>query len=443
MRHETPEPPLTQRLPRGVRTALAWCAVAAGLPLLYAATMADGESLLPVGGAHAAFAVAMAVPLVWARRWPVAVLAVLLAETVAAVALGQPHERAWPLLPAADLVLCLLTTTRTRLIRPPGTAATRTARTRLAEATRTAPAGLVAAVVTLVVQEAAWTAALLSQGLRVLAPGFLAVSVLLGLGVLAAWTAGTALRQRREYGAALRAHDARQAVTAERLRISRDLHDTVAHSIGVIAIQAGAGARVIGSRPEQAREALTAIEETSRQTLRGLRDMLGLLREPPPAGDPGPGAAGPGAAALLTGLGDLDGPGDSDGLGDLDRMAGTVRAAGVGVEMLRRGRPRPLPATVGRCAFRIVQESLTNVVRHAGARHCRVVLDYGDADLRIEVTDDGTPTGTGTTGYGIIGMRERAALLDGDLTAGPCPEGGFRVAATLPLPLPAERLEAR
>ncbi|MFF4193554.1 sensor histidine kinase [Nonomuraea sp. NPDC001831] len=413
MREPTPRPPLTQRLPHGARTALSWCAVVACLPLLYVVTLAEGQSPLPVDATHLGFAAAMAVPAVWARRRPCAVLAVLAAELVAAAAWGQPAERIWPLLPAADLLVCLITATRRR---------------------RT---GLVAAAATLIVQQAVWHGTLLAHGLRVAAPGFLALSLLLGLGVVVAWTAGTTLRQRREYGQALRAQAELQAVTADRLRIARELHDMVAHSIGVIAIQAGAGARVIDSRPEQARQALGAIEAAGRQTLQGLRHMLGVLREPPADGEP---QTSPWA-----------------GLDDLDRLAATTAAAGLEVDVRRRGRPRRLPEAVDRCAFRIVQESLTNVVRHAGARRCQVVLDYAAGELRIDITDDGpgttaaaTPSGGGSGsgsgggyggGYGIAGMRERADLLGGRLSAGPGPRGGFRVTAVLPLPHPAPARE--
>ncbi|MFF0866548.1 sensor histidine kinase [Nonomuraea sp. NPDC003560] len=418
MREPTPRPPLTQRLPHGVRTALSWCAVVACLPLLYVVTLTDGESPLPVGAAHFGFAAAMAVPMVWARRRPCAVLAVLLAELVVAVASAQSAERIWPLLPAADLLVCLITATRTRR------------------------RGLVAAAATLIVQQAVWHGTLLAQGLRVAAPGFLALSLLLGLGVVVAWTAGTTLRQRREYGQALRAQAELQAVTADRLRIARELHDMVAHSIGVIAIQAGAGARVIDSRPDQARQALGAIEAAGRQTLQGLRHMLGVLREPPAAGEPET-WAGPGSETG-SGSGSGSGLGLPAGLADLDRLAATTTAAGLHVDVRRRGTPRELPPAVDRCAFRIVQESLTNVVRHAGARHCQVVLDYAPGELRVDITDDGrgtASTGAGSTGagstgggYGIAGMRERAALLDGRLSAGPRPQGGFRVTAALPLP---------
>ncbi|AQZ63935.1 putative two-component system sensor kinase [[Actinomadura] parvosata subsp. kistnae] len=399
VRDERPGPPLTLRLPAAARAALTWAAVIACVPLLYAVTLAEQESLLPVGLPHLAFAAAMALPLVWARRRPGAVLAVLLAETLAAVVLGQPAERAWPLLPASDLLLCFVTATRPH---------------------RT---GLLAATATLVAQQAAWHASLLAEGLRVLAPGFLALSALLAAGVAVAWTAGTVLRQRREYGAALRAHAEHQALTAERLRIAREVHDTVAHSIGVIAIQAGAGARVIDSRPDQARAALSAIESTGRQTLQGLRHLLGPLRDP---------------AVTGTGAGGVEA-----GLADLDRLAATVTAAGVHVEVHRKGHPQVLPPAVDRCAFRVVQESLTNVVRHAAAGHCSIVLDHAPGELRIDITDDGrAPTAPAPSGgYGLVGMRERVALLNGRLAAGPRPEGGWRVTVTLPLA--ATRVEVR
>ncbi|WP_433444503.1 sensor histidine kinase [Nonomuraea sp. CA-141351] len=372
-----------------MRTLLTWCGLAVLAPLLYAMTLTDGQDLLPVGAAHATFALAMAAPLAWARRWPSAVLAVLLAEIVAATTLGQPAQRIWPLLPFADVPVALLAAGRSRR------------------------AALAAAAATALVQEAAWQVDLLRQGLRAGAPGFLALSLLLGLGIVVAWMAGTSIRQRREYAQALRAHAEVQAITGERLRIARELHDMVAHSIGIIAIQAGAGARVIGSRPEQAREALGAIEATSRQTLKGLRHMLGVLREQP---------APP-----------------VEGLADLERLAETITAAGLRVDVRRHGRPRPLPAAVDRSAFRIIQESVTNVLRHAGTGHCQVVIGYGSQELRLDVVDDGRGAAGDGNGHGIAGMRERVALLGGDFSAGPRPGGGFRVTARLPLTTAAGR----
>jgi signal transduction histidine kinase len=232
---------------------------------------------------------------------------------------------------------------------------------------------------------------------------------------------GYSARQARQYAQRLRAHAAAQAVTAERLRISRELHDMVAHSVGIITLQAGAAVRVLDTRPERAREAMRAVEETGRQTLTGLRGMLGALRG--------------------TGLGQSvpDVPlHPAPGLADVDELAAATTAAGVGVNVCWRGRRRALPPEVELSAYRIIQESLANVVRHADARSCEVSVDYRDAEVAIEVTDPGRG-GKGVTGagYGLIGMRERVALLHGFFTAGPHPGGGFQVTARLPAPATA------
>jgi signal transduction histidine kinase len=226
--------------------------------------------------------------------------------------------------------------------------------------------------------------------------------------IAVAWLAGTSAGQRRRYAEALRA----QAVTTERLRIARDVHDMVAHGLGVIAIQAGAAARVIDTEPASAREALGAIESTSREALAGLRRVLGALREPDPATN--------GMAVVPV-------------LADIDRLAETMARAGISTDVHWRGARRHLPPEVELSAFRIIQESVTNVLRHSGARHCEVCVDYEGDALSIEVLDDGRGCGpVGGTGFGIPGMRERASLLHGTFSAGPRAEGGFRVAARLP-----------
>ncbi|MFJ5307364.1 sensor histidine kinase [Streptomyces sp. NPDC088350] len=236
----------------------------------------------------------------------------------------------------------------------------------------------------------------------------------LALSAVVAWLIGNSVRQNRAYTERLTTQAATQAVTAERLRIAREMHDTVAHSIGIIALQAGAAARVTTTQPEAAREAMRAVETEGRETLAGLRRMLVALR----AADETP---------VLPA-----------GLGDVDRLAATTTAAGVRVDVRRRGEPRQLPPDIDLSAFRIIQESVTNVVRHAGTRACRVTLDYRDDELALEVTDDGRGHGTVTdTGFGLAGMRERVALLHGEFTAAPRPEGGFRVAARLPVPTAA------
>jgi signal transduction histidine kinase len=258
------------------------------------------------------------------------------------------------------------------------------------------------------------------------------------LVLLLAQLIGNSIRTRRIFAAASRAQATEQAITEERLRIARELHDMVAHSIGIIAIQAGVGSRVLDSQPEEARSALQAIEATSRETLSGLRRTLVALRQ----ADPEPGSQ---LAPLAP----------APGLDDIGKLAATTTEAGVRVDVAWRGERRPLPGDIDLSAFRIVQEAVTNVVRHSGARCCRVSIDYGAEQLSLEIVDDGrsavSPHGPHAThapqgalgtlgaasqgaGFGITGMRERVSLLHGEFHAGPRPEGGFRVAARLPLP---------
>ncbi|MFF0739899.1 sensor histidine kinase [Streptomyces sp. NPDC004111] len=243
--------------------------------------------------------------------------------------------------------------------------------------------------------------------------------VLFVLVLLVAGVSGYAVRERRRHAAELGAQAAAQAVTAERLRIARELHDMVAHSIGIIAIQAGVGGRVIDTQPVEARKALGAIETTSRETLAGLRRMLGALRQAGPEDGPA-GEAPP-----------LD---PAPGLADLDRLAATTTDAGVRVEVTWEGERRPLPADLDLSAYRIVQEALTNVVRHADTPSCRVTVTRREREIAVEVVDDGRGGAAPGAGYGLAGMRERVALLHGEFSAGARPGGGFRVAARLPLP---------
>jgi signal transduction histidine kinase len=236
--------------------------------------------------------------------------------------------------------------------------------------------------------------------------------------VIIAWLVGHQVYQSRVHTETLRAQAAAQAVTAERLRIARELHDMVAHTIGIIALQAGAARRVIDTQPALAREALGEVENASRETLSGLRRMLGALRRAEPGHAP---EAPPLDPAL--------------GLADIDRLAERTTAAGVRIEVRWRGERRPLPPEIGMSAYRIVQEAVTNVVRHAGTRSCQVTVDCRDEELAIEVLDSGPGPGRAAdTGYGLLGMRERVGLLHGELSAAPRPEGGFRVAARLPVP---------
>jgi signal transduction histidine kinase len=242
----------------------------------------------------------------------------------------------------------------------------------------------------------------------------------------AAWLLGHFVGVRRDHIARLertaeleraRAELARRAVAEERLRLARELHDVVAHSISVIAVQSGVGAHVAVTQPEEAAKALAAIEVTSRAALTELRRLLGVLRQE---------GESQGSLAPVPGL------------ADLDALLAEVAKAGLGVRLRVEGTPSPLPAGLDLSAYRIVQEALTNVVKHAGPARAQVVIGYRDQAVTVEVTDDGrgvtVPTGDGQArvGHGLIGMRERVAVFGGDLEAGPRPGGGFRVAARLP-----------
>ncbi|MER5889591.1 sensor histidine kinase [Streptomyces sp. NPDC001941] len=238
--------------------------------------------------------------------------------------------------------------------------------------------------------------------------------VTLLLALATSWLVGHSVAERSRHARALREQAAAQAVTAERLRIAREVHDMVAHSIGIIAIQAGVGRRVIDTQPAEARNALGAIESTSRETLSGLRRMLGALRESEDA----PLAPAP-------------------GLADLDRLVVAARDAGVRVVLRRHGEQRALPPEMELSAYRIAQEAVTNVVRHASVRECEVAVGFGVEELTVTVTDEGRGAVLGGEGYGLVGMRERVTLLHGSFEAGPRPGGGFRVRARLPVPAEA------
>jgi signal transduction histidine kinase len=229
----------------------------------------------------------------------------------------------------------------------------------------------------------------------------------IGTAVMAA-TLGESVRGRRVLAAeaverAERAEqtkeaEARRRVDAERLRIAREVHDTVAHAIAVINVQAGVTAHVLDRRPQQARETLVTIEQTSARALGELRATLGMLRDAEDRRAPTP------------------------GLGQVEELVGMAREAGLDVKLEVASPPRELPSAVEQAAYRILQESITNVIRHAGPARVTVSLTYGPADLQLRITDDGCGprhADGSQGGRGIVGMRERAALLGGELTAGP------------------------
>ncbi|WP_405933135.1 sensor histidine kinase [Streptomyces sp. NBC_00827] len=221
------------------------------------------------------------------------------------------------------------------------------------------------------------------------------------------------VRVRREQWArdrAERAQAARRRADEERLRMARELHDVLAHSISVINVQAGVGLALLDSDPEQARTALTTIKAASKEALGEVRQVLDTLRAPGDA----PRTPAPG----------------------LDRLPELVEQAGrAGLTVEIQGEAPKLTPGTDLAAFRIVQEALTNVVRHSGSRHARVLVDSTEGALRLRIDDDGPATGAdaGGSGNGLAGMRERAAALGGTIEAGPRDDGGFRVLAELPL----------
>jgi signal transduction histidine kinase len=248
------------------------------------------------------------------------------------------------------------------------------------------------------------------------------VAVLLVSWAAAAVLLGGSVRGRRAERAALEERVRRQ-VAEERVRIARDLHDSVAHGLASISVQAGVGAHVFDERPEDARAALVAVKQASGAALDELRATLSMLRSLPGGAE----AAYPGPGASL----DL-----------LPTLVSSSRAAGLPVEVVVSGPARPLPPAIDATAFRIVQESLTNVIRHAGPARATVAVRHGDDAVEVEVTDDGRGTAAAAAvaagvGHGLAGMRERVALLGGEMQAGDRPaHGGYQVRARLPLRSP-------
>ena len=248
-------------------------------------------------------------------------------------------------------------------------------------------------------------------------------SELLFLGVV--WALGRWVRVRRsgtrqleERARRLEAEgvlNARLAVERERARIARELHDSIAHSVSVMVLQAGAAEQVVMDRPERARASLSAIQDVGRDAVVELRRLLTLLRSDD---DDAPLAPHPGVAGL-------------------DTLLAHVRDAGLPVELSVEGTPEPLPTAIDLSAYRIVQEALTNTLKHAGQAHAQVTLRYGDHALELEVLDDGNrggaPDPQAARGFGLAGMRERATLYGGVLEAGPRHDGGYALRARLPL----------
>ena len=451
---------------RRLWTALDWTAAAVCAVIIIGVLIHTGHAPHRVGVRAATWplvlllALGLAFPVTIRRKAPIRALAIVLACCVVLLVVGASLTSG-PILPLCLVLYVVATTCRRNL----------------------AVAGLATALALLVLQ-------VLLFRLTGFGPGD---SVGGALFLIIVWTVGYAVQQRRTYLAHLRDRAASDAVTRERLRIARELHDVVAHSMTVVTVQAGFGEYVFDSQPAEARAALGAIQAVSREALGEMQRLLCVLRQP--EADPAPGAlAGPeGPAGLegpaagtaeVTGAAEVSGAAEygprpeaplapAPGLASLDRLVQRTAGAGVAVTVERTGSIRPLPAGLDLSAFRIVQESLTNVVKHSGADRCQVRLDYGPADLLIEVTDHGAatpvtvgapgatgtgmnggPVGTGfvstgfvgpgfvgtgfvgtaqRAGHGIVGMRERVSLCGGEFSAAPRPGGGFVVRARLPL----------
>lgn len=376
-------------------------ALAGGLALLVlaaaqtAAIPADGHAMSPTG---AILLLAETLPLAVRHRYPVQVLAITGIATIVYGAMGEPATGAEFGVLIAMYTVASVSDWRTSIISLGATLM-----------------GIQATyVVTLLRSPTTLPVYIISYGKAA------------GLFV-AAWLVGDSIRSRRERAAELehraeeleRARDdeARQAVVDERQRIARELHDVVAHNVSVMVVQAGGARRVLETKPELAREALGAIESTGREALGEMRRMLDVLRTDDT----------------------VDGLAPQPSLSRLDGLVEHVREAGVPVELLVQGEPRPLPVAIDLTAFRIVQEALTNVVKHAGRARATVWIAYEPGSVAIEVADDGRGPGASTfpsdpgRRHGIIGMRERVALFGGELSIGPRMQGGFIVRARLPI----------
>jgi signal transduction histidine kinase len=358
-------------------------ALAAGLGALSVALVlgvTDGTGRRAV---HLAVVLAHVLPLALRRRSPLGVLAAMVATGVGSVVAGAPVVVLGP------AILVALYTVGARC--PPATSKRATLAT--------------TAVMTPVVMANGMDASTIVTNAAAFA--------------LAWWLGDRSRRAAMETDAqrALAAEAARRAASEERVRIARELHDVVAHAMSVIAVQAGTGRFVIDESPDVAKAALASIEETSRGALEEMRRLLSVLR----GGDD-------------TDVGLLPAP----GLAAVGALVADSVDAGLDVRLDVRGEPVDLPAGADLCAFRIVQEALTNVRKHASARRAWVTVTWTPAAVEVVVADDGVgPTAAGAAGHGLLGMRERAALYGGSLELGARPGGGYRVRACIPVGVPA------
>lgn len=383
-------PPSIARLASTIRgwSPAAWVRVdvATALALFVVQT---GPVASSGGAVSMVFGAAATLPLAVRRRWPVPVLVVVLAATVAASVLGV---RFTPLGSNASPALAL-------------------AGYSVAVASSRVVSWVVLSATVAITFATAWIATFTHPDME--------ENAVHTVAALVGWSLGDSVRARRRYRTELETHRQREigertqrALAEQRLRISREVHDVVSHNLSVIAVRAGVGRMLFSSQPAQAHAALAEVETISRSALTELRRLLASVRE------------NDDLSALPQ-------------LSDLPALLDTFRASGLDVGYVEHGNPRPLPDILELSAYRIVQEALTNVVKHAGSTRAEVIVDYTKRALHLVVTDAGRGTSAivadSEGGWGLVGMRERTALFGGSFTAGPLPDAGFRVAASLPV----------
>ncbi len=366
----------------------------ATLAVVLAALMAVGSALQDFSWAHAIGGAALAVPLAWRRRWPMGVLAVVVGGAFVYLALGEPN--ATPIFLAPELVAAY-------------TVAAHGWRRR----TLAVAAGLALNSVVIVSLFSPDNGTDLAQILEEASQ--LGFALAIGEAVRSQRAFIAAMRERAERAERDGELEALRRVDEERVRIARDVHDVVAHSIATISTQASVGVHVGREEPERAVEVLESIKRVSTQALQDLRYALGVLRD---ESDNGP----------------------TDPTPSLQDVAGLVQQArdsGLSVALRMEGSPTVLPLALQAACFRVVQEGLTNVLRHASGAQASVLIAVGGNEVVVDVTDDGTGRPTSSSGLGsgtgLVGLRERATAMGGELHADPGRDGGFRVRAVLPL----------
>jgi signal transduction histidine kinase len=370
-----------------------WRSVAVDLALALLATVTELWQVIGATGTPSSPAIVLAVvaggALILRRRAPLAVLATTLATGAAVVALGEEPS-------GLSLLIALYTT-----------AALCDLRVSLAA---------LAPTVVVVTMLSAATADVEGRETSALSGAIIAAALTIGIWGLGAYaqTRRRYLRELQERAASAereREQLARIAVHEERASIARELHDIVAHSVSVMLVGVRGARDVLKASPDTADATLARVERSGEQSLAELRRILTLLREPEQTADSHP----------------------QPSLAELDDLIAIYRDAGLSVRLVVVGEPMPLPSGVELSVYRIVQEALTNTLKHADPTNVTVTLAFHDSGLDLEVVDDGTPTGGAAGGQGIVGMRERVALLGGELETGRREGGGFRVAARLPV----------